>query len=153
MPPRTVWQVHRRVAQHSPSRNPTTPHTPPHHRDTFIPPQHASKQAKPSRTRNTRRTIQLHRAVDTYPPFFAASSHSPAAPWPNCALTQQYEHVQPMHKQTLKKMLLLIPGYLPCHAIVFVKTNEHEEPASRIQIFLRFRILLPFPFATGSWPN
>ncbi len=64
-PPLTTWQVHRRVAQHSPSRNPTTPHhTPPHHRDTCTP-QQARKQAKPSRTRNTRRRKQLHKAVDT----------------------------------------------------------------------------------------
>ena len=100
--------------------NHTTPHPT---KEIHIPPppQQASKQAKPSRTRNTRSTKQLHKAAAPTPT--CCFSDSPAVPWSNCSFAPQ--HIQ-TDAQTLKKMLLLSPSPSPLPCLGDVKTNKQE---------------------------
>ena len=151
MPPRTDWQVHRRVAQHSPSRNPTTPH-PTLHPTTETHLCHPSRQAsKPSQAKPHQKhtqdnpTPQNHRHLHLLCCFF---------PFSSSALAQLLCHPTictcSNDAPTLKKKMLLLspePSFLPC--LGCGKSKEQEgllELASRFQAFLCFPLASVFSF-------
>ena len=116
-PPRTVWQVHRRFAQHSPRFATQPQHT--SHPTTETSKQ--ASQAKPHQKHTQHKTSPQSRRH--LPPRAASFSDSPAVPWSNCSFTQQ--HIQ-TNAQTLKKMLLLSPSPSPLPCLGDVKTNKQK---------------------------
>ena len=125
-PPRTVWQGHRRVAQHSPRFQPNHT-TPPTTTETHIPspPQQATKsnQAKPHQKHTQHKTTPTKPSKPICSYLSCCFSDSPAASLPNCSITQQ--HIQ-MNAQTLKKMLLPSPSPSSWACLGDVKINKQE---------------------------
>ena len=105
-PSRTAWQVHRRVAQHSPSRNPFTLHT--HHGDTYTP-QQASNQAKPSRTTHTRSTNNSTKPLIPAPVRLSGHAAHPPNSYCTLRLFRSFHSIQGHLCQTCCFNQMLVP--------------------------------------------